>query len=324
MESFGFLIYILVLIEKNLTIETIPVILFSWGKIMKTFHINNLFLDKPKQFGDILVYQIGVLQSNDKIVWDTHAHSNFFELTVIIDGIAEITANGVSLSLSKGEIFLSFPFDTHKIVSTSADPLQYYFLAFDTVNEQFRFQLEKIARQFPTIENRQFKNKEIVSFLSQAIYETTGNNAFNEEYCSVLLCGIVIQIIRQFYSRESNLRLPTKSQTFAYSIMNYINTHIYTMQSLAELSKEFGYDYSHISKIFSKTTKQSLTHYYRFQRLETARSLLSNGMSVSETAKNLNYSSVYSFSVAFKKNYGLSPLKYKQTCRMNPPTQIKK
>jgi AraC-like DNA-binding protein len=95
------------------------------------------------------------------------------------------------------------------------------------------------------------------------------------------------------------------------------------MESLAELSKEFGYDYSHISKIFSKTTKQSLAHYYRFQRLETARSLLSNGMSVSETAQNLNYSSVYSFSVAFKKQYGLSPLKYKQNCLMKPLMQNK-
>ena len=309
--------------ENNLTVKIIPVILFSWGKIMKTFHIDNFFFDKPKQYGDILVYQIGVLQSNDNIVWDTHAHSNFFELTIIIDGMAEITANGVPLSLSNGEIFLSFPFDTHKIVSVSEEPLQYYFLAFDTVNEQFRFQLEKIVQQFSNIESRRFKNKEIVSFLSQAIYETTGNDAFNKEYCSALLCGIVIQIIRQFYSRENSLRLPTKSQTFAYSIMNYINTHIYTMESLAELSKEFGYDYSHISKIFSKTTKQSLAHYYRFQRLETARSLLSNGMSVSETAQNLNYSSVYSFSVAFKKQYGLSPLKYKQNCLMKPLMQNK-
>lgn len=291
---------------------------------MKTFHIDNLFFDNPKKFGETIVYQIGVLQSNDKVVWDTHAHSNIFEITAVVDGVAEITTNGQPLKVRKGDIHISFPFDTHKIASASQEPLQYYFLAFDTTNEKFRFQLEKIAQQFSAAEFRCFQNKELVSFLSQSIYETTGTDAFHEEFCGILLSGIIVQIIRQFFSRENSMRLPTKSQTFAYSIMNYINTHISSMDSLTELSEVFGYDYSHISKTFSKTTKRSLAEYYRFQRLETARSLLSNGASVSETAENLNYSSVYSFSVAFKKRFGLSPLKYKQTLREQQALQIKK
>lgn len=279
---------------------------------MKTFHINNLFLEQPKQFGDISVYQIGMLQSDDKIVFDTHIHGNFFELTIIIGGCAEISANGENIILSQDDIFLSCPFDSHKIVSCSDDPLKYYFFAFDTRNTQFRFQLDKITLQLSTITNRRFKNSDITSYVSQAINEITQNDIFNDEYCTALLSSIIIRLIRQFNPSKSNLRLPTEKETLVYSIMNYINTHIYTLESLMELSNAFGYEYSHISKIFSKTTNQSLVHYYHIQRLETARSLLSSGASVSEVAKSLNYSSVYSFSSSFKKQYGLSPLAYKK------------
>ena len=37
MESIGFLIYILVIMENNLTVKIIPVILFSWGQDNENF-----------------------------------------------------------------------------------------------------------------------------------------------------------------------------------------------------------------------------------------------------------------------------------------------
>lgn len=279
---------------------------------MKIFHINNLFLEQPKKFGDISIYQIGVLQSTDKTVFDTHSHGNFFEFTAIIEGTAEISANGTPLSLSENDIFLSYPFDSHKIISFS-DELKYYFMAFDTTNEQFLFNLDKITQQYSAIENRKFKNTNIFSYLAQAVCESTEKDIFSDEYCTALFLGIIIELLRQFNSQKNSLRLPNKHEVFAYSVMNYINTHVYSMKSLTELSKIFGYEYSHISKIFSKTTKQSLAHYYHIQRLDVARSLLSKGTSVNEVAKILNYSSVYSFSNTFKKQYGLSPLNYKKT-----------
>lgn len=291
---------------------------------MKTFHINNLFLEKPKQFGDVLVYQIGVLQSDDKTVFDTHIHDNFFELTIIIGGSAEISANGKSLPLGQGDIFLSYPFDTHKIVSISNESLKYYFLAFDTVNTKFRFQLDNIVKRFSALQDRQFKNNDIASYVSQAVYETTQNDAFNDEYCAALLLSIIIRLIRQYISQSNSFHLPSKNESFAYAIMNYINSHIYSMKSLTELCSVFGYEYSHISKLFTKTTGQTLTHYFRIQRLETARSLISKGSSVSEIAKSLNYSSVYSFSCAFKKQYNVSPLNYKKNFQISAAFPIAK
>lgn len=279
---------------------------------MKNFHIDNSYIRQPRRFGDTLVYQIGVLHSNDRIVSDQHIHKNFFELTAIIDGEARISANGMTIDLKSNEIFISFPFDTHKIESISSKPLKYYFFAFDTANEQFRFQLDKITRDFPFIRRRSINNSDIFSTLAQAVYETTGNEVFGSEFCAALFDTVIIRLVREFCPQRSSIRIPNQNELFAYSVMNYINTHIYTLTSLAELSEAFGYEYSHISKIFSKAAGQSIRSYYRFQRMETARSLLIDGKSVTEVSAVLGYSSVSSFSLSFKKQYGLSPLSYRQ------------
>lgn len=282
---------------------------------MKDYHIDYLYIDSPRSFGETMVYQIGTMQSRDEVVSDTHVHHRFFELTAILEGEGEVSANGQSVRVGRNEIFLSFPFETHRIVRTSSAALKYCYLAFDTVNESFQFSLDRIVGEFTRMEDRIIRDDTMLSALSQAVYEATGAEVFSAELSAALLTAIQIRIVRHYYPQKNDFRLPGKEEIFAYSVMNYINTHIYSMKSLRELSAAFGYEYSHISKLFSKTTSQSLGHYFHTQRMETARSLLGNGMSVGETAERLHYASIYSFSLAFKKQYGVSPSRYQDTCR---------
>jgi AraC-like DNA-binding protein len=54
-------------------------------------------------------------------------------------------------------------------------------------------------------------------------------------------------------------------------------------------------------------------NYYKNRRLQTARLLLQSGQfSVTDISAMLNYSSVYSFSLAFKKKYGYPPSEEKE------------
>ncbi len=276
---------------------------------MKRFHINNYF-DQPKKFGEVYVYQIGTLHSDDVAVVDTHMHGGFFELMAIIDGEAEIYANDKSLHVKKNEIFVSFPYDVHKITNLSDKPLKYYFFAFDVNNKMLHYRLKNITRDFTSIYDRKICNERVFEALAQAIYEVSGSEVFHDELCSALLTSIIIMTVREYVSDVGGLRVPDKNELFAYSVMNYIDTHVRSLRSLADLCDVFNYEYSHISKTFSKATGQTLLNYYCFRRLETARMYLYDGKSVTETADELNYSSLYSFSVAFKKRYGISPQKY--------------
>ena len=90
--------------------------------------------------------------------------------------------------------------------------------------------------------------------------------------------------------------------------MYYIDTHLYTMQSLAEIADAMNYNYSYLSALFRQHSSTTLLEYYRNRRLEAAKLLLAEGkLSVGAIADLLRYSSVYTFSRAYKEKYGISP-----------------
>lgn len=93
-------------------------------------------------------------------------------------------------------------------------------------------------------------------------------------------------------------------------IMHYIDTHIYEMNALSELSELYGYNYCHLSYVFKKKTGNTIMSYYRNCRLTEAKKLLDQKISVAKVAEKLKYSSMYSFSKAFKKHWGISPRSY--------------
>ena len=64
----------------------------------------------------------------------------------------------------------------------------------------------------------------------------------------------------------------------------------------------------------------SIQSYYNLRRVETARELLRDReLSIEEIAEYLQYSSVHSFSKAFKNAAGISPGAYRRLARRGPP-----
>ena len=71
-----------------------------------------------------------------------------------------------------------------------------------------------------------------------------------------------------------------------------------------------NYNYSYLSAIFRSKTGVTISEYYQQKRLGAAKQLLFEGnLSVNKIADVLGYSSIYAFSKAFKKKYGIAPSK---------------
>ena len=94
--------------------------------------------------------------------------------------------------------------------------------------------------------------------------------------------------------------------------MSYISSNLLNIEKLSEISGKMGYNYSYLEKIFKQTTGKSITDYYVAKKMEIAAVLIKeNTSSVSKIAETVNYSSVYTFSKAFKLYYGVSPSEYR-------------
>lgn len=77
------------------------------------------------------------------------------------------------------------------------------------------------------------------------------------------------------------------------------------------LSKELGYDYSHISSLFTASQGVTIEKYVILQKIERVKELLSyNELSLSEIADQLGYSSLAALSAQFKNITGITPSKF--------------
>jgi len=97
------------------------------------------------------------------------------------------------------------------------------------------------------------------------------------------------------------------------AIKAYLNASFYEDISFATLSEKFHLSPQYISKRFKETYQTTVISYLTELRIEKARALLSNtNMQVAQIANQLGYVDEYYFGKVFKKQTGLSPLRYRK------------
>lgn len=279
---------------------------------MPKYHLNKYFYPSPLKFSDIFLIQIGRLYFSPSDSVHMHTHKQFYELTIITDGEGWVKTNGIEMPVSRGDIHLALPCDTHEIRSSANAPMKYDFFSFYTENESYNEKLCEICG-YLSPSDRIFRDERISALICNAIMEFVNKECFSEELLYSVFNQIIIYLIRNAEHGTAAIRSRGVSQkeTVCYQLMNYIDTHIYELTSLREFEKITSYNYSYLSTLFKETTGSTLSSYYQNKRLEAARQLILEGNeTITKIAELLNYSSIYSFSRAFKEAYGVTPKKY--------------
>lgn len=272
------------------------------------YHLSKTFMPEHLDFEGIRLVQIGRMYCTARTVIVPHNHIDWFELTAVTDGKGVVSTNGVDIPVQKGDIYLSFPCDNHAIRPEESEPLRFDFFSFETQLPAYAGELERIMSTYLAADRRVFSDRRIMTAIASLTAEFQESGALAHEMIGALLREIVVLIIRSFSAQIPPL--PTElsdGKVLCYRLMNYIDTHIYSMKSLRELSTLTSYNYSYLSTLFREHTSRTLSDYYHEKRMETAKALLAEeGMTVSRVAELLNYSSVYAFSKAFRSKFGYS------------------
>lgn len=283
---------------------------------MLEFHINKVFANLRK-FGDIHLFQIGRLLGTNNTQIPLHVQIYGYELTIVNSGKGIISTNGVPSEVKAGDIYISLPFETHEIISSKEEPLNFDFFTFKTSNPEYSQKLEEISYFIHDPSTRIFSDQKISFLISNAIYEIENENNYSEKILEDLFNLVVMYLIRDTSSgnmTNANNDNKSRSEVLCTKIMNYIDTHISSIKNLTELTTLTNYNYSYISSLFKNKTGMTLNKYFQNKKLETAKLLLKNkNLKISDIAEILNYSSLYSFSKAFKDKYGISPKSYKNS-----------
>ena len=275
------------------------------------YHIHKSYISSPREYGDMRLLQIGRMFCSEDSVIERHTQLECIELTIVSDGTGRILTNDVPTEVASGDIYVSFPGDVHEIISDREDLLKFDFIAVNTVSEALIAELDSIMLDFHSPNKRVIRDEDISDIVSRAIAEEDSGEVYSQIMMESMIREILIYLVRDFAAINTTSRHtpnPDEAELFCYRIMNYIDSHIYSMQSLSELSEFTNYNYTYLSNLFKEVTGYTLMNYYRRRRLETAKLLLSeNTLSITRIARLLGYSSVYTFSRAYKEYFGENP-----------------
>lgn len=154
------------------------------------------------------------------------------------------------------------------------------------------------------------RNNNSTQYAERLINELNGKlddkNAFNFSVRDSLveLCD--------FCRLDDKMEINGESQTKIKNIVQYIDSHYCENISLKSLSKYFYLEQKYLSKLFKSYMHQGFMEYVTNKRIEKAKNLLKKtNCTVSEIAEQVSYQDSNYFSVAFKRNVGITPREYR-------------
>lgn len=282
------------------------------------YHANFCFPGKHgMEIGDTQLFQVGRMYCAPGTVVPKHVQYNLFELTIVRAGIGTAYTNGVPSGLSAGDIYVSFPGDFHEMISDVENPMRFDFIAFNTTDTELHQALEDIESKYISPLSRIIHDERTGILCQDVLAEISGKSQYRERQINAILIQIIIRLIRNFRD-ISAVPVPDKpdSELLCLELMNYIDSHIYTIRNLSDIANVTNYNYGYLSTLFSKVTSGTLSDYYRNRRMEAARlMMLDPQKSLTQIADMLNYSSIYAFSRAFHDYYGIAPRTYRNEQR---------
>lgn len=237
-----------------------------------------------------------------------HWH-DFFELEYVVSGSAMHTHNGKEYTSEKGQLYFLTQIDFHGFQGTPE--VELINIKFDETRipeymNRFAFVAEQTKiRQLDPQEQERFEMA--AKLLAHEC--KTGGSSINAllEYLLNFIC-----------KDEGEKTVPSEQQEQLVGVRNalaYMERHFREALTLEQLSELAGYTPTYFSGLFTKVTGETYTQRLQTLRVNYARVLLMNGMSVEEACFKSGFGSLSNFLTVFRKRCGVSPGEFRKLCR---------
>lgn len=242
-----------------------------------------------------------------------------YELICLESGKMLLEYNGTSFYCQQGDILLLCPGIPHSF-QLLGEPLSQPHIHFDlvydsyspavfvsmqpyeTMTETARRMIRK--NEFPHLANSPFLSIRDPDAFRRTFYQILDNAQIHSLYSKSLMLQLIETILED---HGWNTSVPETAQsTTAALVKAYLDANYHLECNLDQLAAQFSYSKFYLEKLFQKTYGTSIVRYRNQQRMVEAQNLLRNH-SVTETAQLTGYSSIYTFSRAFRTFYGYSP-----------------
>lgn len=234
-----------------------------------------------------------------------HWH-NYFEIEVITKGIGKHIYNGAEYEISERDVYLLTPIDFHEMAA--ADSLELINISFDAVylpESMFDFlSSPNIVKRFRL---GQGEYERFIMAAKLLAYECETQGA-----CISQLLEYLLNFFLRHEPHQTQKFFNNEHLSGIKKAISYIEMHFREKISLNQIADLSGYNPTYFSELFRKVTGETYIERLKTLRINYARMLLANGLSVSDACFASGFGSLSNFLTAFKEKCGMPPGEYRK------------
>lgn len=237
--------------------------------------------------------------------FSAHLHKEI-ELLYVQTGEVTAALDGVSYSLSSGDLLVMLPNTIHSYFSSgkSSGILTVFNLE---LAAEFHYKLTHFSCVQPLLPKKQMHPDIPYCIRSLTCTDASPKNLnLIRGYLLILLSRIFEQLTLQPLVRGKDFDL-------IHRVLLYVTEHFREKLSLDIIARETGASKYYLSRTFSDKVGCGINHYINSLRIGFAQHLLENpNLSISDAAFECGFESLRTFNRAFREQLGKSPREYRE------------
>ena len=235
---------------------------------------------------------------SDNFVFNGESHP-FWEAVFVESGEVEVTEDENVYTLGAGNLIFHAPMEFHRIKSAHGSTPSGFIFSF-TAQGQLP---DTLRSGVFTLDPSMIKSYGVICEMIHRFYHFEPLPLLGQD-AGARLSSFLIKLD----SRGVSLGESMSQSAMEYRrLVSFMSQNVCRNLTLSEVAQENNVSISYVKLLFGTYAGISPKNYFNQLRLKKAGELLSSGMSVTEVAGTMNFSSPNYFSVFYKKSAGISP-----------------
>lgn len=235
---------------------------------------------------------------------------DFWEAVFVSSGYAMAAAEEKIYRLAPGYMLFHKPMEFHRIWTDSDSEAHLKIISFKASGSGMDFFKEKCFSLEPKMFAEYDKLAEMFGKTVAAYNSGSSEYALLSERTAAILKSFLLELTE---SDNRETRFFSEEESRYKTIMRVLNEHCRENLSVNDIAELCGMSLSTLKRSFARFSDKGVARVFRTVKMREALKLLSEGSSAVNAAMTVGFNDPAYFHTVFKKEFGITPLKYKRS-----------